>query len=107
MWPSSATSQDGLAEAIQLLSCRPSRVYSQQATMPPLGPPFIEEPNTSVCIMSGDKCTFFFLYLNLLYRTLRPMKCGRIALRNGCLPLNSLVHVKRTIINHKKTPSVR
>lgn len=48
MWPSSATSQDGLAEAIQLLSCRPSRVYTQLPTMPPLGPPFIEEPNTSV-----------------------------------------------------------
>lgn len=49
MWPSSATSQDGLAEAIQLLSCRPSRVYTQQQpTMMPLGPPFIEEPHTSV-----------------------------------------------------------
>lgn len=44
MWHSSVTSQDGLAEAIQLLSCRPSRIYPPQ---PPLGPPFIEEPNAS------------------------------------------------------------
>lgn len=44
MWHSSVTSQDGLAEAIQLLSCRPSRIHPPQ---PPIGPPFIEEPNAS------------------------------------------------------------
>lgn len=37
----SATSQDGLAEAIQLLSCRPSRIYQ-----PTVGPPFEEEPHS-------------------------------------------------------------
>ncbi|XP_055385867.1 uncharacterized protein LOC129614935 isoform X2 [Condylostylus longicornis] len=47
----SVTSQDGLAEAIQLLSCRPQRNYSLQQQqslptqqLPSLGPPFIEEP---------------------------------------------------------------
>lgn len=44
MWQSSVTSQDGLAEAIQLLSCRPTRIHPPQ---PPFGPPFIEEPNAS------------------------------------------------------------
>lgn len=38
MYQSSVTSQDGLAEAIQLLSCRPSRVYQ-----PPIGQSFAEE----------------------------------------------------------------
>lgn len=47
MWNSSTTSQDGLAEAIQLLSCRPSRIYQPQPPQPPLGPPFIEEPTSS------------------------------------------------------------
>lgn len=46
MWHSSVTSQDGLAEAIQLLSCRPV-----QRTLPPghstIGSVFIEEPNFS------------------------------------------------------------
>ncbi|GAB0100393.1 uncharacterized protein DMENIID0001_164260 [Sergentomyia squamirostris] len=55
VWQSSVTSQDGLAEAIQLLSCRPvGRPPYQpppppQLTMhqPPPPPPFIEEPHTS------------------------------------------------------------
>lgn len=38
MYQSSTTSQDGLAEAIQLLSCRPSRAYQ-----PTLGQSFAEE----------------------------------------------------------------
>lgn len=45
MYQSSTTSQDGLAEAIQLLSCRPSRAYQ-----PTLGQSFAEEqPSHSVC----------------------------------------------------------
>lgn len=45
MYQSSTTSQDGLAEAIQLLSCRPSRAYQ-----PTLGQSFAEEqPTHSVC----------------------------------------------------------
>jgi hypothetical protein len=40
-WQSSVTSQDGLAEAIQLLSCRPLRMPSQSISHPPA---FIEEP---------------------------------------------------------------
>lgn len=40
-WQSSLTSQDGLAEAIQLLSCRPTRSF--QPNLPVIGPPFIEE----------------------------------------------------------------
>lgn len=44
MYQSSTTSQDGLAEAIQLLSCRPSRAYQ-----PTLGQSFVEEqPSRSV-----------------------------------------------------------
>lgn len=44
MYQSSTTSQDGLAEAIQLLSCRPSRAYQ-----PTLGQSFAEEqPSHSV-----------------------------------------------------------
>lgn len=39
---SSATSHDGLAEAIQLLSCRPSRIYQA-----PVGSPFVEESHTA------------------------------------------------------------
>ncbi|XP_050094473.1 uncharacterized protein LOC126577105 [Anopheles aquasalis] len=49
-WHSSITSQDGLVEAIQLLSCRP--IHRLQAPtmmmmMPPpnIGPPFVEEPS--------------------------------------------------------------
>lgn len=38
MYQSSTTSQDGLAEAIQLLSCRPSRAYQ-----PTIGQSFAEE----------------------------------------------------------------
>lgn len=38
MYQSSVTSQDGLAEAIQLLSCRPSRAYQ-----PPVGQSLVEE----------------------------------------------------------------
>lgn len=37
-WQSSITSQDGLVEAIQLLSCKPNRYQGQMAA------PFIEEP---------------------------------------------------------------
>lgn len=46
-WQSSITSQDGLAEAIQLLSCKPASRYSggQQHVM---GAPFIEEPPSTV-----------------------------------------------------------
>ena len=51
IWQSSVTSQDGLAEAIQLLSCRPSKTF-QQLPAPimqhAMGPPFIEEPGPSV-----------------------------------------------------------
>lgn len=53
-WHSSTTSQDGLAEAIQLLSCRPSRIYQPP---PPLGPPFIEEPQST---MVSKLCAVFF-----------------------------------------------
>lgn len=50
MYQSSTTSQDGLAEAIQLLSCRPSRAY-QGYQGPTLGQSFVEEqPSHSVCI---------------------------------------------------------
>ncbi|XP_019563085.1 uncharacterized protein LOC109431320 [Aedes albopictus] len=42
-WHSSVTSQDGLVEAIQLLSCRP--IYRLPPMPPPsIGPPFVEEP---------------------------------------------------------------
>lgn len=52
MWQNAVTSQDGLAEAIQLLSCRPAPrpfgLQQQQSLptqqLPPMGPPFIEEP---------------------------------------------------------------
>lgn len=52
MYQSSTTSQDGLAEAIQLLSlsCRPSRAY--QGYQPTLGQSFAEreeQPTHSVC----------------------------------------------------------
>lgn len=49
MYQSSTTSQDGLAEAIQLLSlsCRPSRAYQ-----PTLGQSFVEEqPSHSVRLL--------------------------------------------------------
>uniref|UniRef100_A0A1B0DCY5 Uncharacterized protein n=1 Tax=Phlebotomus papatasi TaxID=29031 RepID=A0A1B0DCY5_PHLPP len=55
VWQSSVTSQDGLAEAIQLLSCRPVSRPQYPPQPPPLHqvmqqqpPPFIEEPHTSV-----------------------------------------------------------
>ncbi|XP_055908530.1 uncharacterized protein LOC129943248 [Eupeodes corollae] len=52
MWQNAVSSQDGLAEAIQLLSCRPAPrpfgLQQQQSLptqqLPPMGPPFIEEP---------------------------------------------------------------
>ncbi|XP_055703709.1 uncharacterized protein LOC129802140 isoform X1 [Phlebotomus papatasi] len=54
VWQSSVTSQDGLAEAIQLLSCRPVSRPQYPPQPPPLHqvmqqqpPPFIEEPHTS------------------------------------------------------------
>lgn len=50
-WQSSITSQDGLAEAIQLLSCKPANRYQgpmgggqQQQQQHSMGAPFIEEP---------------------------------------------------------------
>lgn len=48
-WHSSVTSQDGLVEAIQLLSCRPIYRLPQ---MPPssIGPPFVEEPSSAVSL---------------------------------------------------------
>lgn len=46
IWHSSAaTSQDGLAEAIQLLSFRPARLH-QHPPHPPVGQPFIEETHS-------------------------------------------------------------
>lgn len=61
-WQPSVTSQDGLAEAIQLLSCRPSRNYpiQQQQSLPstshpPIGSPFIEEPATYEMWSSGTQ----------------------------------------------------
>uniref|UniRef100_A0A182Y208 DUF4745 domain-containing protein n=1 Tax=Anopheles stephensi TaxID=30069 RepID=A0A182Y208_ANOST len=46
-WHSSITSQDGLVEAIQLLSCRPiHRMQPMMMMAPPnIGPPFVEEPS--------------------------------------------------------------
>ncbi|XP_058119000.1 uncharacterized protein LOC131289434 isoform X2 [Anopheles ziemanni] len=46
-WHSSITSQDGLVEAIQLLSCRPIHRLQPMMMMPPpnIGPPFVEEPS--------------------------------------------------------------
>uniref|UniRef100_A0A182N2M2 DUF4745 domain-containing protein n=1 Tax=Anopheles dirus TaxID=7168 RepID=A0A182N2M2_9DIPT len=46
-WHSSITSQDGLVEAIQLLSCRPiHRMQPMMMMTPPnIGPPFVEEPS--------------------------------------------------------------
>ncbi|XP_052862850.1 uncharacterized protein LOC128269432 [Anopheles cruzii] len=41
-WHSSITSQDGLVEAIQLLSCRPIHRLQAPTT---IGPPFVEEPS--------------------------------------------------------------
>lgn len=53
VWQSSITSQDGLAEAIQLLSCKPAQRYSISSGVGPPGPhsmgaPFIEEPPSVV-----------------------------------------------------------
>lgn len=76
MYQSSTTSQDGLAEAIQLLSCRPSRAYQ-----PTLGQSFAEEqPSHSVCIYATHipinvcilKCTIFYdFFFNLERRNIR------------------------------------
>uniref|UniRef100_A0A182JXP9 DUF4745 domain-containing protein n=1 Tax=Anopheles christyi TaxID=43041 RepID=A0A182JXP9_9DIPT len=55
-WHSSITSQDGLVEAIQLLSCRPiHRMQPMMMMAPPnIGPPFVEEP--SGMVSSQQEC---------------------------------------------------
>lgn len=85
MYQSSTTSQDGLAEAIQLLSCRPSRAYQ-----PTLGQSFAEEqPSNSVSqsVSHIHSIEITLMHSSLCFyldRILERMKCGQIEMRIDC-----------------------